>query len=195
MHVNLRFGKSNLVTAGFEFENETLFQRFMSAFGTPAGTTDRQRTFAFFAQDQLTLLDGRLQISLGARQQLYRIRAADRPGFLSSIRPANSLTGDGAVAYFIPSTGTKLRAHIGNGFRAASLFERFGDGVFQNIPTRFGDPTLRAEQSIGVDGGMDQRLANNKLLMGFTYFYTRLQRVIDFKSFRSFLIPPAILIR
>jgi len=187
--VNLEFGKSNLVTAGFEFENETLFQRFMSAFGTPAGTTDRQRTFAFFAQDQLTLLDGRLQISLGARQQLYRIRGADRPGFLSSIRPANSLTGDGAVAYFIPSTGTKLRAHIGNGFRAASLFERFGDGVFQNIPTRFGDPTLRAEQSIGVDGGMDQRLANNKLLMGFTYFYTRLRRVIDFKGFRNFFNP------
>ena len=180
---NIRLGKSNLITAGFEFEDETLFQRFISIFGEPAGTTDRQRTLAFFGQDQIILLAGRLQISLGAREQLYRIRAADRPGFLNQINAVNSLAGDGAVAYFMRSTGTKLRAHIGNGFRAASLFERFGSGVFQNTLTRFGDPTLRAEQSIAVDGGIDQRAANNKLLFGMTYFYTRLQRVIDFKSF------------
>lgn len=186
---NLRLGKSNLVTAGFEFENETLFQRFISAFGAAAGTTDRQRTFAFFAQDQIVLLNGRLQVSIGAREQLFRIRAADRPGFLNNINAEKSLTGDGAVAYFIQSTGTKLRAHVGNGFRAPSLFERFGTGVFQNISTRFGDPTLRAEQSIGVDGGIDQRAAKNKLLFGATYFYTRLQRVIDFKSFRSAFNP------
>jgi vitamin B12 transporter len=186
---NLHLGKSNLATAGFEFENETLFQRFISAFGAAAGTTDRQRTFAFFAQDQIVLLNGRLQISIGAREQLYRIRAADRPGFLKNINAEKSLTGDGAVAYFIQSTGTKLRAHVGNGFRAPSLFERFGTGVFQNIPTRFGDPTLRAEQSIGVDGGIDQRAAKNKLLFGATYFYTRLQRVIDFKNFRSSFNP------
>ncbi|PYS68086.1 MAG: hypothetical protein DMF73_17675, partial [Acidobacteria bacterium] len=186
---NVRLGRSNLVTAGFDFENETLFQQFISAFGAPAGTTDRQRTFAFFGQDQIILLAGRLQISVGAREQLFRIRAADRPGFLNNITAKKSLTGDGAVAYFISSTGTKLRAHVGNGFRAPSLFERFGTGVFQNIPTRFGDPTLRAEQSIGVDGGIDQRAAKNKLLFGVTYFYTRLQRVIDFKSFRSTFNP------
>jgi iron complex outermembrane receptor protein len=186
---NIGLGKSNLVTAGFEFETERLFQRFMSAFGAPAGTTDRQQTFAFFAQDQIVLLDGQLRISLGARNQWYRIRAADRPGFLGEINAQNSVTGDGAVAYFIRSTGTKLRAHVGNGFRAPSLFERFGNGFFQNAPTRFGDPTLRAEQSIGVDGGFDQRTAKDKLLFGMTYFYTRLQRVIDFKSFRSFFNP------
>jgi vitamin B12 transporter len=186
---NLRIGRSQLITGGFEFEHETLFQRFMSAFGADPGTTDRQRTFAFFAQDQIILLDGRLQISIGARDQLYRIRAADRPGFLSRLKPEDSLTGDGSVAYFIRSTGTKLRAHVGNGFRAASLFERFGNGVFLSAFTRFGDPTLRAEQSISVDGGIDQRLAHDKLLFGATYFYTRLQRVIDFESFFGLFNP------
>src|SRR5213594_4386084 len=146
-------------------------------------------TFAFFAQDQIILLDGRLQISVAARAQLFRIRSEDRPGVLSNIDPKNSLTGDGAIAYFIRSTGTKLRAHVGNGFRAPSLFERFGNGVFQNVPTRLGDPTLRAEQSISVDGGIDQRAASDKLLLGMTYFYTHLQRVIDFKSFRSIFNP------
>ncbi len=188
---NIRAGKANLITAGFEFESESLFQRFMSAFGAPAGTTDRQRTFALFAQDQIVLLDGRLQISLGARKQWFRIRAADRPGFLSTINPKSSIVGDGSVAYFVESTGTKLRAHVGNGIRAASLFERFGEGAFQSAFVRFGDPTLRAEQSIAADGGVDQRLAGNKLLFGFTYFYTRLQRVIDFKSFQSFFDPTA----
>jgi len=186
---NIVVGKASLATLGFEFEQEKLFQRFISAFGTPAGTTDGQRTLAFFAQDQIILLNARLQISIGAREQLYKIRAADRPGFLSRVNAEHSLTGDGSVAYFIRSSGTKLRAHVGNGFRAASLFERFGDGVFQNVPTRFGDPTLRAEQSIGVDGGIDQRAANNKLLFGMTYFYTRLQRVIDFQNFRSAFNP------
>lgn len=188
---NIRIGNSNLVTAGFEFENETLFQRFTSAFGAPAGTTDRQRTFALFAQDQIILLNGQLQISIGARKQLFKVRAADRPGFLGTIAPEGSLTGDGAVAYFIRSSGTKLRAHVGNGFRAASLFERFGNGVFLGTQTRFGDPTLRSEQSIGVDAGFDQRMANDKVVFGATYFYTHLQRVIDFKSFRSFFDPTA----
>jgi vitamin B12 transporter len=64
------------------------------------------------------------------------------------------------------------------------LFERFGVGTFANLGlVRFGDPTLRAEQSIGVDGGFDQRLASDRLTFGATYFYTRLRRVVDFTSF------------
>jgi iron complex outermembrane receptor protein len=190
---NLRLGRSNLATIGFEFERETLFQESTSAFGTTGGTTDRQRTFALFAQDQIFLLDDRLQISIGIRGQFYRIRAADRPGFLGDIQPEKSLTGDGAIAYFIRSTGTKLRAHVGNGFRAASLFQRFGEGRFDSTSgfVRFGDPILRAEQSISVDGGFDQRLMNDRLRFGATYFYTRLQRVIDFMEFRGLFNPTA----
>jgi iron complex outermembrane receptor protein len=189
---NIRLGRYNLVTAGFEYERETLFQKSESAFGTTGGATDRQRTFALFAQDQMFLLDDRLQISLGVRGQFYRIRAADRPDFLSAVSPEKSLTGDASIAYFIRQTGTKLRAHVGNGFRAPSLFQRFGEGRFNTAGfTRFGDPTLRAEQSISVDGGVDQRLAQDRLRFGLTYFYTRLQRIIDFMEFRSFFNPTA----
>jgi outer membrane receptor for ferrienterochelin and colicin len=64
------------------------------------------------------------------------------------------------------------------------LFERFGAGTFAQAGfTRFGDPTLRAEQSISVDGGFDQRVANDRARFGATYFYTHLQRVIAFNSF------------
>jgi vitamin B12 transporter len=174
---NLQLGRHQLITGGFEFERETIFQQ--STF-SPDATTDRQKTAAFFGQDQIFLLDGRLQIALAARGQFYRIRAADRPGFLSNIEARSSVTGDGSIAYFVASTNTKLRAHVGNGFRAPSLFERFGEGTISGVFTRFGDPTVRAEQSISADGGFDQRLLRDRLLFGATYFYTRLQRVIDF---------------
>ncbi|MBV9210113.1 MAG: TonB-dependent receptor, partial [Acidobacteria bacterium] len=75
--------------------------------------------------------------------------------------------------------GTKLRAHVGNGFRAPSLFERFGEGSLNGVFQRIGDPLLRAEQTISADGGFDQRLAGDRVLFGATFFYTRLQRVID----------------
>ena len=182
--VNIRFSRTNLATAGFEFERESFFQSSQPSFNAFNNTTDRQRTFAVFGQDQLSFLDDRLRLSLGVRGQWYRIRSADRPGVLQGTQAESSATGDGAIAYFIRRTGTKLRAHVGNGFRAASLFERFGEGTFGGAGlTRFGDPTLRAEQSISADGGFDQRLANDRVMFGATYFYTRLQRVIAFTGF------------
>ena len=181
---NLRLGRHNLATAGFEYEHESIFQSSIPSFSSVNNTTDRQRTVAVFGQDQIFLLDDRLQISLGARGQFFSVSAADRPGFLGAITPERSLTGDGSIAYFFRSTKTKLRAHAGNGFRAPSLFERFGQGTFARLGlTRFGDPTLRAEQSISVDAGFDQRVARDRARFGATYFYTRLQRVIAFKGF------------
>jgi vitamin B12 transporter len=182
--VNFRFARAHLVTSGFEFERESLFQSSQPSFATFNNTTDRQRTFAMFGQDQLSFRDNRLRLSLGVRGQWYRIRSADRPGVLQGRQAESSVTGDGAVAYFLRVSGTKLRAHVGNGFRAPSLFERFGEGTFGSAGVvRFGDPTLKAEQSISVDGGFDQRLANDRVLFGATYFYTRLQRVTAFTVF------------
>src|SRR6266852_1540700 len=181
---NLRLGRHNLATAGFEYEHESIFQSSIPSFSSVNDTTDRQRTVAVFGQDQIFLLGDRLQISLGVRGQFFNVSAADRPGFLGSITPERSLTGDGSIAYFFRSTNTKLRAHVGNGFRAPSLFERFGQGTFARLGlTRFGDPTLRAEQSISFDAGVDQRVAHDRARLGATYFYTHLQRVIAFKSF------------
>ena len=181
---NLRLGRHNLATAGFEYERESIFQSSIPSFSAVNNTTDRQRTAAVFAQDQIFLLNDRLQISFGGRGQFFKVRAADRPGFLASVNPENSLTGDGSIAYFIRSTNTKLRAHVGNGFRAPSLFERFGQGTFAQAGfVRFGDPTLRAEQSISFDAGFDQRFGKDRARVGATYFYTHLQRVIAFQSF------------
>ncbi len=186
---NLSLGDHNLATAGFEYEAESIFQSSIPSFSPVNNTTDRQRTFALFGQDQIFFFDDRLQISVGARAQHFSIRAADRPGSLAAIKPESSLTGDGSVAYFFRSSGTKLRAHVGNGFRAPSLFERFGQGTFSSLGfRRFGDPTLRAEQSISFDFGFDQHVAKGRARFGATYFYTHLKRVIAFNNF--FAIDP-----
>jgi vitamin B12 transporter len=181
--LNWQISDSNLVTIGAEFERESFFQFSQPSFNVFNNTTDRQRTYAIFGQDQLSLMDQRLQIAIGVRAQGYRLRSADRPGDLQARNAESSVTGDGAIAYFFRHSGTKLRGHIGNGFRAPSLFERFGEGTISTGPVRFGDPTLRAEQSISVDGGFDQRFAQDKVLFSATYFYTRLQRVIAFTGF------------
>ncbi len=184
--MNFRVSNSNTLTLGFEFERESLFQRSEPSFSFFNNTTDRQRTFAFFGQDQLSFFRDQLQISLGVRGQAYRLSAADRPGELQARNAESSVTGDGAISYFMSPTQTKLRAHVGNGFRAPSLFERFGEGNFAGAGTvRFGDPTLRAEQSLSVDGGIDQQLFTDRLMIGLTYFYTRLQRVVAFTGFAT----------
>src|SRR5213080_440708 len=181
---NFRFGRHNLATAGFEYENESIFQSNQPSFSAFNNTTDRQRTLAVFGQDQIFLLDDRLQISFAARGQWFRVSAADRPGFLNAVNPNNSVTGDASIAYLIRSTNTKLRAHVGNGFRAPSLFERFGACTFAQVGfVRFGDPTLRAEESVSVDAGFDQRVSRDRARFGATYFYTHLQRIIAFQSF------------
>jgi len=180
---NWQISDSNLATVGAEFERESFFQSSQPSFNVFNNTTDRQRTYAVFGQDQLSFLDQRLQIAIGVRAQGYRLRSADRPGDLQARNAESSVTGDGAIAYLLRHSGSKLRAHIGNGFRAPSLFERFGEGTISTGPVRFGDPTLKAEQSISVDGGFDQRLMRDKVLFSATYFYTRLQRVIAFTGF------------
>ena len=83
-----------------------------------------------------------------------------------------------------------MRGHIGNGYRAPSLFERFGsffDSFFGY--SVFGDPRLKPDRSIAVDAGIDQTLYQNRLRVSATYFYTELQKVIIFDF--SGLIDPA----
>ncbi|HYK20804.1 MAG TPA: TonB-dependent receptor, partial [Pyrinomonadaceae bacterium] len=158
------------------------------------------RSHAFFVQDQLRLLDDRLQISGGFRTQLFRLQqprftpAASAPyqGIVFQ-SPPTAYTGDGSVAYTFRSSGTKLRGHVGNGYRAPSLFERFGtffDSFFGY--SVFGDPRLKPEKSIAFDAGIDQTFHQNRVRLSASYFYTQLRRVIifDFSGLIDFTTDP-----
>ncbi len=182
-------GRHQRITAGYEFEDESYENRFSDV--TPAGNSSvevGERSHAFFAQDQLRFLEDRLQLSASFRAQTFRL---GRPRFNPAAgapyanqqpaSPPTAYTGDAAVAYLFRSTGTKLRGHVGNGYRKPSLFERFG--TFFSSFTGFGplgDPRLAPERSIAFDAGLDQSLAGNRARLSATYFYTRLQDVVGF---------------
>ena len=82
-------------------------------------------------------------------------------------------TGRATVAYRILETGTKLRASLGTGAKAPTLYQRF---------SIYGDPTLRAEKNVGVDAGIDQTLFDGRAKLSATVFRARYRELIDFNS-------------
>jgi len=174
---NIRAGRHNLITAGFEFEHESFTQEFVSPFFSNPRTTDKQNTVAFFAQDQINALDGRLYMMMAFRSQAFIINNPGSVPQVANIEVKRAYTGDGSISYRI-TPNTKLRSHVGNSFRAPSLSERFV--FFQG--QRIGNPFLQPERGISVDGGIDQTFASNKVRLGATYFYTRLQQIITSKA-------------
>lgn len=149
-------------------------------------TEAEQKSFSIHVQNQLRLLGGRLHLELAGVAQYYWL---DTPVFsdstgnpyrtVSAIDVPSAYNGDAAAAYFIASTNTKLRVHAGNGFRSPSLYERFGSG---GSGFYFGNPELKPERSVFVDGGIDQFILGDKLQASATYFFTHLQTIIDFGS-------------
>lgn len=186
---DLRAGRAGLISGGYEFESENFKNPSFPVDPAANSNVDvTQRSHALFIQDQLRFLDNRLQISAAFRTQFFRLQqpvftpAASSPyAGLTFLSPPNAFTGDGSIAYTFRKFGTKLRAHVGNGYRAPSLFERFGtffDSFFGFSP--IGDPRLKPDRSIAFDAGIDQTLYKNRLRASATYFYTRLQQVITF---------------
>jgi outer membrane receptor protein involved in Fe transport len=190
-HLVWSANRANTVTAGYEFERET----FRNEGRTPAGTADfvsraAQRSNTFYAQDLVSLADGDLQLAGGVRVQTFGL---DQPRFsllnapyedLPLDSPPTAVTFDGSVSYYFQRSGTKLRGHVGNGYRVPSLYERFGT-FFDNfsVPNQFvalGDPFLRPERSIAFDAGVEQYAYDRRLSMSATYFYSELRHTIGF---------------
>lgn len=185
---NLRTGQVNFISGGYEFERENFKNLSFPVNPADNSTVDvTQKSHAFFVQDQLRLLEDRLQLSAAFRTQVFQL---EQPRFtpsagspyssLTFTSPPTAYTGDGSIAYLFRSSGTKLRAHAGNGYRAPSLFERFGTFFSSFGFSVFGDPRLRPDRAIAVDGGIDQTFYKNRFRASATYFYTRLQEVIVF---------------
>ena len=182
--------RSQQIDAGYEYENEDF--RNSLAPPPPVGSfySDiSQRSQAIFAQDQIRLFSGRLQLAAGWRAQFFSLQAPEfQPAAgapfagRSFAAPPAAETGDASAAYTLRATGTKVRAHAGRGYRAPSLYERFG--VYYNgiSYTLYGDPSLRPDRTSSIDGGIDQKLWNGRASLSATYFYTRLNEEIIFDT-------------
>ena len=182
-----RLGRNNLLTLGYEFEQERYFT--FAGIDADEPSSNRvnlqQRSHALYFQDQASLLQGHLQLTAAGRAQFFRLQSPELGDpanpyseQLSSLSVPTAYTGDGALAYFFERTGTKFRAHVGNSFRAPSGFERFG----VSFGSYLGDPTLAPERAVAVDGGIDQSLFDSRLEISGTAFYTNLQQIVGFRS-------------
>jgi outer membrane cobalamin receptor len=197
--VHYRLGRSQLLSGGYEFERETYSfdNSDTSNLASNSGANVTEQSHTVFVQDQVQLLDGRLQISAAARAQYFVLSA---PAFIPAASapyqsarfssPTPAYTGDGSIAYLFRRTNTKLRAHIGRAYRAPSLYERFGAGYDPTFGySVFGDPRLKPEHSTGLDGGIDQSFWRGRLRTSASYFYTWLENIINFDT--SGVINPA----
>lgn len=190
VHFNWTSSRENTLTAGYEFENE----RFGNDGKTPSGTANflvhaGQKSNTFYVQDLVSLLGGSLQLAGGLRIQRFGL---DRPEFslanapysnLTLSDPPTAYTFDGAVSYFFSRSGTKLRAHVGSGYRVPSLYERFGT-FFNTFPSNafvaLGDPFLKPEKTVAFDVGVEQYAAKQRVRLSATYFWTRLNEIIGY---------------
>ncbi|MEO7651160.1 MAG: TonB-dependent receptor [Bryobacteraceae bacterium] len=205
--VSLRIHRWNKLSAGLEFERESYFNaddnRLPGSNRVSTETRVSQTSNAVYVQDQLSLLNQKLQISFSGRLQRFNLR---RPAFLTTgtannyatiplSSPPKALTGDAAISYFIIETGTKFRSHAGNSYRAPALSERFGSGFFyspvtnQVLFTPYGDPRLSPDRYNSFDTGVDQYFAQNRLRVSGTYFYTRTVQITLFDSAAAVVNP------
>ena len=145
------------------FDTTPIFNSFQRA-STASYSRDSASAFVLH---QLTLGD-RLDLSFGGRID----KVEDIEAFP---------TGRVTAAYRITETGTKLRASLGTGAKAPSLYQQFS--IYG--PTRSGAPALNPEYSFGGDVGIDQSLFAGRLVLSATLFANRIRDLIGFDSTRG----------
>ncbi len=78
-----------------------------------------------------------------------------------------------AGSYKIDETDTTLHASVATGFSPPSS---------QDILFRFNTDPLRPEEDLGWDAGIEQRLWNERIIIGATYFHNDLTNIIGFNG-------------
>lgn len=116
-----------------------------------------QTTQSAFLQHQI-LFGDRLDLTLGGR--------VDRV-----LTGKTFVTGRATLAYLLKETDTKLRASLGSGAKAPTLYQRY---------SVYGDPDLAPEKNVGFDVGLDQTLLDGRVRLSATYYQARYRDLIDF---------------
>jgi iron complex outermembrane receptor protein len=188
-------GARFVLSGGYEFEREAYdgLERELSAAPNAfsAGTRVSQYAHALLARASVTPAS-RVHIAASLRAQAFDLNAPrfSPTGTSSSYdgltfdAPPAAVTGDVAASIGVGSRDTRLWVHVGNAYRAPSLYERFGGG-FSADPstgtvsfTAYGDPQLEPDRYVSMDAGVEQSLGNGRLRA--TWFQTWVQQLTEF---------------
>ena len=149
----------------------------------------RQSALAAFAQGEARTPGGRASLRGALRLHRFRTAAPElepREGspYSGAIPPpgAAALTAD-ASASVAAGPGLSLHASWGRGFRAPSLYERFGTWYSAFGYSVFGDPTLEPERASATDAGFAWESADGGARLRAAAFHSRRPQVIAFGSF------------
>jgi vitamin B12 transporter len=164
-----QFARRHLLTAGADLEHES------GALGSRAeALLEPSRTnFGFYVQDRF-LVGDRFDLTLGGRVERngsYGTWAVPRAALSFRLRGSKD--------------ATILRASAGAGIKEPSFFESYGVSFYAK-----GNPDLDPERSRTVDGGIEQRLFDNRLRVQVTGFYHDYRdqityTILDFSTFEG----------
>lgn len=168
----------NLLTAGAELEFDEASSEFYAyTFLSPPDISSvipmsDSRTIGIYIQDQLEI-DKSFFTSAGLRLDNH-----DKFG--------SKLTYRIAPAYILWQTGTKIKATVGTGFKAPSLYYLYDPS--------YGNQELKPENSFGWDAGIEQFFFKQNLNFGITYFYNEFTDMFgfDFVTFKTINIKEAV---
>ena len=160
---DLKLGGLGQLTFGLRNETERAFFSHDLPFnlggGHVADFSGQQTTNSVFGLYQFTLFD-RLDLSFAGRED-------------SVVEGRSFLTGRATAAWRINDSSTKLRASLGSGAKIPSLYQRY---------SVYGDPTLKPEENVGFDAGVDQSLFNDRLRLSASVFSNSYRNLIGFNS-------------
>ena len=164
---NLFLHETNTLTFGVDHQQEQGESEYHSdGIWGPTSSLfplEQSRTTGFYVQDQIRL-DSRFFATAGIRWDKHT-------------QFGTSITYRLAPAFFIKGTQTKLKATLGTGFKSPSLYQLYAPSTFLGP---VGNEDLKPEQSIGWDIGIEQYLAEGKILLGATYFKNDYKDLIQF---------------
>lgn len=155
---DFHFGDINTLTLGIEDEEDWM--------DTNEISQRSQNTLGLYVQDQLNLAD--LSFTTAGVRYDHNNRFGGK------------VTGKVSQLFVIQKTGTRLKASVGSGFKAPSLFQLFAPADLFFGP--ISNPNLQPENSLGWDIGFEQTLWHDKLLFGASYFDIDFDDLIIFRS-------------
>lgn len=98
--------------------------------------------------------------------------------FDTSTKYGDIWSGNLALSYNLPSSGTKLKASAGSSFKAPSFFEIRGSST--TIGLEASNKSDKVEKNVGFDAGFEQKFWEDKGLFAVTYFENHIRGLVEF---------------